>query len=331
MTPRRALVIWAGLAGIALVVLLASLMLGSVPVSLHEIGALLLGHDAGLAGDVVWRLRLPRALAAFACGGLLAVAGTLMQTLLRNPLADPYVLGISGGAGVAALASMALMLPFFWVQTSAFAGALAAIAIVMALSHRSFLRPGDQDSSTKLLLTGVMMAAGFGALATLILTLAPDASLRGMLFWLTGDLNGVDRASLPLIALAATLLIVCPVAHRLNVLLRGESVAQAVGVAVGPLRARIYLAASLATAIAVTTAGSIGFIGLVVPHILRLRFGNDQRMLLPAAALAGGALLMLADLVARTIIAPTQLPVGVITAMIGVPVFLWLLSRRAIR
>ncbi|VVE58325.1 ABC transporter permease [Pandoraea horticolens] len=331
MTLRRALAIWAGLAGVALAVLLASLMLGSVPVSLSEIGTLLLGHDAGLAGDVVRRLRLPRALAAFACGGLLAVAGTLMQTLLRNPLADPYVLGISGGAGVAALASLALMLPFFWVQTSAFAGALAAIAIVMALSHRSFLRPGDQDSSTKLLLTGVMMAAGFGALATLILTLAPDASLRGMLFWLTGDLNGVDRAALPLIALAATLLIVCPVAHRLNVLLRGEAVAQAVGVAVGPLRARVYLAASLATAIAVTTAGSIGFIGLVVPHILRLRFGNDQRMLLPAAALAGGALLMLADLVARTIIAPTQLPVGVITAMIGVPVFLWLLSRRAIR
>ncbi|AKC69877.1 FecCD family ABC transporter permease [Pandoraea oxalativorans] len=331
MTLRRALAIWTGLAGIALAVLVASLMLGSVPVSLREIGALALGHDVGLAGDVVWRLRLPRALAAFACGGLLAVAGTLMQTLLRNPLADPYVLGISGGAGVAALASLALMLPFFWVQTSAFLGALIAIAIVMGLSHRSFLRPGDQDSSTKLLLTGVMMAAGFGALSTLILTLAPDASLRGMLFWLTGDLNGVDRASLPLIALAVTLLIVCPVAHRLNVLLRGEAVAQAVGVAVGPLRARIYLAASLATAVAVTTAGSIGFVGLVVPHILRLRFGNDQRMLIPAAAFGGGALLMLADLVARTVIAPTQLPVGVITALIGVPVFLWLLSRRVIR
>ncbi|VVE57272.1 FecCD family ABC transporter permease [Pandoraea anhela] len=331
MTLRRALAIWTGLAGVALAVLVVSLMLGSVPVSLREIGALALGHDVGLAGDVIWRLRLPRSLAAFACGGLLAVAGTLMQTLLRNPLADPYVLGISGGAGVAALASLALMLPFFWVQTSAFAGALAAIAIVMGLSRRSFLRPGDQDSSTKLLLTGVMMAAGFGAIATLILTLAPDASLRGMLFWLTGDLNGVDRASLPLAALVVTLLIVCPVAHRLNVLLQGEAVAQAVGVAVGPLRARIYLAASLATALAVTTAGSIGFIGLVVPHILRLRFGNDQRMLLPAAALGGGALLMLADLVARTVIAPTQLPVGVITAMIGVPVFLWLLSRRGIR
>ncbi len=331
MTLRRALAIWTGLAGVALAVLVVSLMLGSVPVSLREIGTLLLGHDAGLAGDVVWRLRLPRALAAFACGGLLAVAGTLMQTLLRNPLADPYVLGISGGAGVAALASLALMLPFFWVQTSAFVGALAAIALVMALSRRSFLRHDDHDSSTQLLLTGVMMAAGFGALATLILTLAPDASLRGMLFWLTGDLNGVDRAGLPLIALAATLFIVCPVAHRLNVLLRGEAVAHGVGVAVGPLRARIYLAASLATAVAVTTAGSIGFVGLVVPHILRLRFGNDQRMLLPAAALGGGALLMFADLVARTVIAPTQLPVGVITAMIGVPVFLWLLSRRAIQ
>lgn len=331
MTLRRALAIWTGLAGVALVVLVASLMLGSVPISLREIGALVLGHDVGLAGDVILRLRLPRALAAFACGGLLAVAGTLMQTLLRNPLADPYVLGISGGAGVAALASLALTLPFFWVQTSAFLGALAAIALVMGLSHRSFLRTGDQDSSTKLLLTGVMMAAGFGALSTLILTLAPDASLRGMLFWLTGDLNGVDRASLPLAALAVTLLIVCPVAHRLNVLLRGEAVAQAVGVAIGPLRLRIYLSASLATAVAVTTAGSIGFVGLVVPHILRLRFGNDQRMLLPAAALGGGALLMLADLVARTVIAPTQLPVGVITAMIGVPVFLWLLSRRVIR
>ncbi|VVE70357.1 ABC transporter permease [Pandoraea captiosa] len=331
MTLRRAFTIWTGLAAVVLTVLIASLMLGSVPVSLREIGAMALGHDVGLVGDVIWRLRLPRALAAFACGGLLAVAGTLMQTLLRNPLADPYVLGISGGAGVAALASLAFMLPFFWVQTSAFLGALAAIAIVMGLSRRSFLRAGEQDSSAKLLLTGVMMAAGFGALATLILTLAPDASLRGMLFWLTGDLNGVDRASLPLIALVVTLLIVSPVAHRLNVLLRGEAVAQAVGVAVGPLRMRVYLAASLATAIAVTTAGSIGFVGLVVPHILRLRFGNDQRMLLPAAALGGGALLMLADLVARTVIAPTQLPVGVITAMIGVPVFLWLLSRRVIR
>ncbi|VVE52522.1 ABC transporter permease [Pandoraea pneumonica] len=331
MTLRRALAIWTALASLALAVLVASLMLGSVPVSLREIGGLVLGHDVGLAGDVVWRLRLPRALAAFACGGLLAVSGTLMQTLLRNPLADPYVLGISGGAAVAALASLALMLPFFWVQTSAFLGALAAIALVMALSHRSFFRPGEQDSSARLLLTGVMMAAGFGAIAMLILTLAPDASLRGMLFWLTGDLNGVDRATLPLLALAATLLIVCPVAHRLNVMLRGEAVAQAVGVSVGPLRARIYLAASLATAVAVTTAGSIGFVGLVVPHILRLRFGNDQRMLLPAAALAGGVLLMVADLIARTIVAPTQLPVGVITAIIGVPMFLWLLSRRVMR
>lgn len=331
MTLRRSLAIWAGLAVVALAALIASLMLGSVPVSARSLIDLLRGGDGGLAGEVVLRLRLPRALAAFACGGLLAVAGTLMQTLLRNPLADPYVLGISGGAAVASLAAMALMLPLLWVQGSALLGALGAIALVMALSHRTFLRAGEPDSSARLLLTGVMMAAGFGALTTLILTLAPDASLRGMLFWLTGDLNGVDRAGLPLAALAVTLLIVCPVAHRLNVLLRGEAVAQSVGVSVGPLRARVYLAASLATAVAVTTAGSIGFVGLVVPHILRLRFGNDQRMLLPAAAIGGGALLMIADLIARTVIAPTQLPVGVITAILGVPMFLWLLSRRAIR
>lgn len=331
MTLRRALAIWSALAVAAGIVLIASLMFGSVPVSLRALFDLVTGRDGGLAGEVVWRLRLPRALAAFACGGLLAVAGALMQTLLRNPLADPYVLGISGGASVAALAALALMLPFVWVQAGAFLGALGAISLVMGLSHRAFLQAGEQDSSARLLLTGVMMAAGFGALATLILTLAPDASLRGMLFWLTGDLNGVDHAELPLGALALTLLIVCPVGHRLNVLLRGETVAQAVGVAVGPLRVRIYLAASLATAVAVTTAGSIGFVGLVVPHLLRLRLGNDQRMLIPASALAGGTLLMLADLVARTVIAPTQLPVGVITALIGVPVFLWLLSRRSIR
>ncbi|GAB3626354.1 ABC transporter permease [Pandoraea terrae] len=328
MTLPRALRIWGLLAAAALAVLTVSLMLGSVPVSFGALVDLVSGRGGGIAGEVVMRLRLPRALAAFACGGLLASAGAMMQVLLRNPLADPYVLGISGGAAVFALAGLALMLPFVWVQAGAFAGALAAIALVMSLSHRSFLRTGGHDSSARLLLTGVMLAAGMGAVATLILTLAPDASLRGMLFWLTGDLNGVDSVALPLGALLLALLLVCPVAHELNALLRGDAVAQSVGVAVGRLRLRIYLAASLATAVAVTTAGSIGFVGLVVPHLLRLGFGNDQRMLLPASALGGGILVMVADLAARTLLAPTQLPVGAITALIGVPVFLWLLSKR---
>jgi iron complex transport system permease protein len=180
----------------------------------------------------------------------------------------------------------------------------------------------------RLLLTGAVIAAGWGALITLLLTLAPDNRLRGMLFWLTGDLNGVGVPWLALAALAAVLVAIVPAAPQLNVLLRGDAAAQALGVSVMRLRLRVYLVASLAAAAAVTTGGTIGFVGLVVPHALRLAFGNDQRMLLPAAALGGGVAVMGADLVARTVVAPAQLPVGVITALIGVPVFLWMLLRR---
>lgn len=327
MTLRRAALIWALLALAALVVLVVSLLLGSVPVSAAALFDWLIGHGGGLAGSVVGELRLPRALAAFACGGLLAVAGALMQVLLRNPLGEPYVLGISGGAAVCALLCLLLALPVAWVQAGAFVGALVAMLLVMGLARRDFLRHGPQDGGPRLLLIGAMMAAGMGALATLLLVLAPDSGLRGMLFWLMGDLNGADHWAPALIALALVLLATWPVAHRLNAMLRGDMVAQSVGVAVAPLRLRLYVVASLATAVSVTTAGAIGFVGLVVPHMLRLAFGNDQRMLLPAAALGGGTLLMLADLVARTVIAPTQLPVGVVTALVGVPCFLWLLLR----
>ena len=162
-----------------------------------------------------------------------------------------------------------------------------------------------------------------------LLTVAPDAKLRGMLFWLMGDLSQGASPVLPLAMLAATLLVALPFARELNLLARGLLQAQALGVAVDRLRYAIFLLASLATAASVTTAGSIGFIGLVVPHLVRLATGNDQRLLLPASALAGGALLMLADTLARSLIAPQQLPVGVLTALIGVPVFLFLLSRQA--
>ncbi len=328
MTPRRALTIWCVLALAAALALAASLTLGSVRVPAGALLDLLRGRVDGLAGSVVLDLRLPRGLSAFACGGLLALAGALMQVLLRNPLADPYVLGVSGGAGVFALLALLLALPMIWVQASAFLGALLAISLVMGLARQDFLRTDSIDGSPRLLLTGVVLATGWGAAAALILTLAPDAGLRGMLFWLTGDLNGASQGWPALAALALLMLASYPSAHRLNALLRGEMVAQSVGVAVAPLRLRIYLVASLATAVAVTTAGAIGFVGLVIPHMLRLAFGNDQRMLLPAAALGGGTLLMLADLAARTVIAPAQLPVGIITALVGVPAFLWLLLHR---
>ena len=319
---RRAFLILAILVLLALASFWAALAAGSIPVAAADVLAALLGHDAPGA-DIVRQLRLPRALAGFACGGLLALAGALMQVLLRNPLADPYILGISGGAGAGALFAIMVGLPTFGIDGLAFAGALGAMFLVFGLAH------GDGSwTQTRLLLTGVIVAAGCGALISLMLAIAPEDRLRGMLFWLTGDLGQAASAWPLMLALAIALVLAMPFARELNLLARGLLQAQALGVAVNRLRYAVFLLASLATAASVTTAGSIGFIGLVVPHLVRLVTGNDQRLLLPASALAGGALLMLADTLARSLIAPQQLPVGVLTALIGVPVFLFLLSRQ---
>ncbi|MBP5985751.1 MAG: iron ABC transporter permease [Azonexus sp.] len=299
-----------------------ALTAGSLSIAPADIVAGLLGHDA-TGADIVIELRLPRALAGFACGGLLALAGALMQVLLRNPLADPYVLGISGGAGVGAMFGMLLGLSVFGVDSLAFAGAFGAMLLVFGLAH------GDGSwTQTRLLLTGVIVAAGCGALVALMLSIADESKLRGMLFWLMGDLGQAGQWWPALLALVAVLLLALPFARELNLLSRGLMQAQALGVSVTRLRYVIYLLASLATAASVTTAGSIGFVGLVIPHLVRLATGNDQRLLLPASVLAGGSLLVIADTLARTLIAPQQLPVGVLTALIGVPVFLFLLSRQ---
>ena len=327
----RALRIWLLLALLAAAVLVGALAIGSSPIALADVLRLLVAPDGSAAAEVLHQLRLPRALAAFATGGLLAVAGALMQVLLRNPLADPYVLGVSGGAAVGALGAMVLGLSALLAQIGAFAGALLSILLVFAIAHRDLARlaaAGSTDNAPRLLLSGVMLAAGWSALITLMLALAPEAQLRGMLFWLAGDLSGAEAPALPLLALGAVVLAGVPLARELNVLLRGPALAASLGVRVAPLRRALYVVASLASAVAVTTSGSVGFIGLVVPHALRLVIGNDQRVLLPACALAGGSLLLLADTAARTLVAPQQLPVGVITALVGVPAFLLLLMRR---
>ncbi|WP_026685958.1 FecCD family ABC transporter permease [Azovibrio restrictus] len=318
---RRALFVLAILLGLAGLSLGAALLAGSVATGPAELLSLL-GGEPSLAAEVVLQLRLPRALAGFACGGLLALAGALMQVLLRNPLADPYVLGISGGAGVGALAAILLGLSGLGLDAFAFCGALGALLLVFGLAH------GDGSwTQTRLLLTGVIVAAGCGALVALMLSIAPESKLRGMLFWLMGDLSQAGTPWPTLGFLALALLLSLPYARELNLLARGAESAQTLGVAVGRLRGLVYFIAALATAAAVTSAGSIGFIGLVVPHLVRLAIGNDQRLLLPASVLAGGTLLMAADTLARTIIAPEQLPVGVLTALLGVPIFLFLLSR----
>ena len=322
MRRRRApLAIAAVLLSAAAMALLWALVAGDLPVAATDVFSALAGAE-GMGATVILELRLPRALAAFACGGLLATAGALMQVLLRNPLADPYILGISGGAAVGALGAMMLGAALFWVDVSAFAGALAAMLLVFGLAH------GDGSwTQTRLLLTGVIVAAGCGAAVSLMLALAPDTRVMSMLFWMMGDASAAARPWPALAVLALALVVVMPFARDLNVLARGELSARALGVRVGHLRVALYVLASLLTATAVTLVGSVGFVGLVVPHLVRLALGNDQRVLIPAAALAGGTLLTLADTAARTVMAPQQLPVGVLTALIGVPVFLFLLSR----
>jgi len=312
--------VWLALLGV--VALLVAVAVGSVPIAPADLWAVITGQGSSLHQTLVWELRAPRALAGFATGGLLAVAGALMQILLRNQLADPYVLGVSGGASVGALAAMLAGAGAFMLSGSAFAGALLSTFLVFGLAHGT-----GSWTPARLLLTGVVVASGWGAVITLMLAVGPKDKLPGMLYWLMGDLTYAQTPWPAMVLLVLVCLLVIPLGRNLNVLARGPLQAAALGVAVRPLEWTIYILASLLTALAVTTAGSIGFVGLVVPHMLRLVLGNDQRLILPACALGGGALLTLADTLARIVIAPEQLPVGVITALLGVPTFLVLLYR----
>ena len=302
--------------------LLLSLATGSVETDLQQLAGALFGDEPGLAGRVILELRWPRAAAAFVTGGLLSLAGGLMQVLLRNPLADPYVLGVSGGAATGALLSLLLGLGGLWLHGAAFGGALLSMLIVFALAHGR-----GSWTVSRLLLTGIVIAAGWGAVISFLLAVSPVQDLRGMLFWLMGDLA---HATLPLtgsIVLLAGILLAVAMGRSLNILAHGELTAASLGIRVLPLRRLVYVTASLLTATAVTIAGNVGFVGLVVPHMLRLQGVRDNRILLPAAVLLGGSLLMIADTLSRTVLAPQQLPVGILTALIGVPVFLYLLHR----
>jgi iron complex transport system permease protein len=305
---------------------IAALASGSADISAAEMWQSLAGTAPDNVRRLVLELRLPRALTAFGVGGLLAVSGVLMQVLLRNPLAEPYILGSSGGAAVAALLAMMFGLGAAAVDLSAFGGALAATLLVFSIAQGS-----GSWTPTRLLLTGVVLAAGFSAATTLILALSPDKNLRGMLFWLMGDLNYAYAPARSLWLLAAITFLGIIGARHLNVLARGDLQAAIVGLPVAGFRLLVFAVTALATAISVTTVGVIGFIGLVVPHLIRIVAGSDHRIVLPASALAGGTLLVIADTLARTLLAPRQLPVGALTASLGVPLFLILMSRSRIR
>ena len=317
--------LFAILALAAAVSVMSGLLCGSLSVPLADAIGSLFSAEPALVHDIVWEVRAPRVMAAFACGGLLACAGTLLQLLLRNALADPYILGVSSGASLGALLALTLGAGPIAMNASALAAALVAIVLVFGLGFRS----GDRNAY-RLLLTGVVLATGFSALVSLLLVTAPHAQVKGMLYWLMGDLSDAES---PLAAwgvlIVATALAV-RYATRLDLLALGETKARTLGVDVIPLRIGVFIVAALATVAAVMLGGAIGFVGLMAPHALRLIGVAEHRALLPLAVLLGGAFLTLADTISRTAWAPQQLPVGVLTALIGVPAMLVLLKRRSL-
>ena len=302
-----------------------SLLVGSVSIVWNDLISFFRSGTVSMTTMVVLELRLPRAFSAFVVGGSLAVAGVMMQVLLRNPLADPYVLGVSGGSAAFALIVMLLGLPFSAVPIAATMGAGFSIVLLILLARAS----GDWGSS-RLLLTGIVLASGWGALIGFFLSLGEANQIQGMLFWLMGDLRPEWPGFIRILVLLAVLIGGLIVARDLDLLLEGDLRARSLGLNTSALRLIILLAASLLTAASVTLAGPVGFIGLVVPHMMRLIIGSRHRLLIPVSALAGGTLLVIAKMIARTVIAPQQLPVGVITSFIGVPVFLYLLRRRGV-
>ena len=307
---------------VAAAIALLSVSIGSVDIAPGKVFTSLIYSAGDPEALVIQELRLPRMLTAFTVGALLAVSGALLQVLLRNPLADPYILGVSGGAAVATLAAMLMGLAGAWLSGSAIVGSLVSVLLVFGLS-----RFGRGNAQLRLLLTGVIVAAGWGALISLLLSISSTRQLHGMLFWLMGDLAGSELPAAGLVVLALGAAIAWRFARALNLLARGESFAAALGESPTRLRTIIYFVASILTATAVSLAGSIGFVGLVVPHLLRLAGNTDHRWLIPQCVLLGGSFLVLADSLARTVVAPQQLPVGVITALVGIPLFLYLLIR----
>jgi iron complex transport system permease protein len=318
--------IWAlaGLGAIALACLLASLLAGSADLSLGRALAALGGGGDELAGTIVRTIRLPRSISAFAVGSLLGLAGVLLQALFRNPLADPFVLGVSGGAAVGALSGMLAGLGMAALEWTATGGALCVGALVLWL--------GSGGDSGRLLLSGVVLASACGAVISVLLAVADNGQLRGMVFWLAGDLGWASHPWLDLAAAGAALLASLLGGRALNVLASGEMRSAVLGLEPRAARPVVFLIAAALTALAVLAAGPVGFVGLVAPHLVRLALRtSDHRLVAPGAALCGGALLCLADIASRTVAAPRQLPVGAITALIGAPVFLLLLRRRVAR
>jgi iron complex transport system permease protein len=333
LTLKRLLWTCAGLSALLLASVVLALKLGAVTISVTDLvldlGRIAIGRASELPMEyrlIVFDLRLPRILLGILVGAALSVAGASFQALLRNPLADPYVLGVSSGSALGSILAL-ILAPGFALITplGAFIGAIATIAGVYFLGRRE----GQLDSTT-LLLGGIICASFFSAIIMFLMTTLSGRDLRGMAFWLMGDLSTPVSAAMQWIFTVGLIVgigAIYSTSADLNLLLTGEREATHLGVDVTRVKLVVYISASLLTALAVSASGAIGYVGLLVPHAVRLIFGSDYRLLIPASALCGAIAIVLADTLARTIVSPTELPVGAMTAMAGAPVFIYLLRR----
>lgn len=333
LTPRRVAWVCAGLCALLFAAVVISLRVGAYPISVRDIVMTLvnraIGHRDQIPADfwnIVYEIRLPRILLGILVGASLSTAGAGFQALLRNPLADPYVLGVSSGAALGAIISL-IAAPHTAgaIQLAAFAGAAGTTAAVYFLGRR-----GVQLDSATLLLAGIVAASFLSAIIMFLMTTLSGRDLRGMAFWLMGDLTSQPSINptwlflLLIIGVGSIYL----TSSDLNLILTGEQEARHLGVNVHRVKLVVYVAASMLTGLAVSVSGAIGYVGLLVPHVMRMLFGTDYRLLIPTSALGGAILIVLADTLARTIVAPTELPVGAMTALAGAPVFIYLMRRR---
>jgi iron complex transport system permease protein len=335
LTQRRVLWTCGGLAVLLFGCVVLALKLGAVPISVTDLvvnlARLAIGRSDQLPSEyrlIVFELRLPRIVLGILVGAALSVSGACFQALLRNPLADPFVLGVSSGAAAGAILAL-VAAPQFVLLTplGAFLGALATITGVYFLGRRD----GQIDGPT-LILGGIITASFLSAIIIFLLSTLAGRDLRGMVFWLMGDLSTPLPAGITWIftmGLIAGIGAIYTTAADLNLMLTGEREAIHLGVDVSRVKLVVYVSASLLTALAVSVSGAIGYVGLLVPHLMRFIFGSDYRLLIPASALGGAIAIVLADMIARTISAPTELPVGAITAIVGAPLFIYLLRRGA--
>jgi iron complex transport system permease protein len=320
------------------VVAVIALRMGAYPISVRDIVSTLFNAAAGRRDEVpvefwqvVFGLRLPRIALGILVGASLSTAGAGFQALLRNPLADPYVLGVSSGAALGAIVSL-IVAPHTVgaIQIAAFIGAASTIAAVYFLGRR-----GGQLDSPTLLLAGIVAASFLSAIIMFLLTMVTGSELRSIAFWLMGDLTAPPPTTNVLGWLGFLFFVFIVAAGAmyttssdLNLILTGEQEAKHLGVNVNRVKFVVYIAASVLTGLAVSVSGAIGYVGLLVPHVMRMLFGTDYRMLIPTAAIGGAIAIVLADTLARTVVAPTELPVGAMTALAGAPVFIYLMRRR---